>query len=42
MREVNAIILGKGMQLLSINGGRFKINHLLFADDTALVTDSKE
>ena len=25
-----------------MNGGRFEINQLLFADDTALVTDSME
>ena len=30
------------MGLLSVNGGRFEINQLLFADDTALVADSKE
>ena len=34
--------LGKGLELLSANGGRFEINQLLFADDTALVTDSEE
>ena len=27
---------------LSANGGRFEINQLLFADDTALVADSEE
>ena len=42
MREVNARVLGKGLQLLSVNGGRFEINQLLFADDTALVSDSEE
>ena len=25
-----------------MNGGRFEINQLLFADDTALVADSEE
>ena len=30
------------LELLSTNGGRFEINHLLFADDTALVADSEE
>ena len=30
------------MELLSANGGRFEINQLLFADDTALVADSEE
>ena len=27
---------------MSANGGRFEINQLLFADDTALVADSEE
>ena len=27
---------------MSANGGRFKINQLLFADDTALVADSEK
>ena len=40
--EVNVMVLGKGLELLSANGGRFKINQLLFADDTALVADSEE
>ena len=35
-------VLGKGLQLLSANGGRFEINQLLFADDTALVADSED
>ena len=35
-------MLGKGLELLSVNGGRFEINQLLFADDTALVADSEE
>ena len=38
VREVNARVLGKGLELLSVNGGRVEINHLLFADDTALVS----
>ena len=42
VREVNVRVLGKGLGLLSANGGRFEIDQLLFADDTALVTDSKE
>ena len=40
--EVNVSVLGKGLELLSANGGRFEINQLLFADDTALVADSEE
>ena len=35
-------MLGKGLELLSANDGRFEINQLLFADDTALVADSEE
>ena len=33
VREVNVWGLGKGFGLLSVNGGRFEINQLLFADD---------
>ena len=39
VREVNVRVLGKGLELMSVNGGRFEINQLLFADDTALVAD---
>ena len=35
-------MLGKGLEQLSANGGRFDISQLLFADDTALVADSEE
>ena len=42
VREVNVRMLGKGLELLSANGGWFEINQLLFADDTALVADSEE
>ena len=41
-REVNVRMHGKGLELLSANGGRFDINQLLFADDTALVADSEQ
>ena len=40
--EVNVRVLGKVLELLSVNGCRFEINQLLFADDTALVADSEE
>ena len=40
--EMNVRVLGKGLELLSANGGRFEINQLSFADDTALVADSEE
>ena len=42
VREVNVRVLGKGLELLSANGGRFEINQLLFADDTTLVADSEK
>ena len=42
VRKLNIRVLGKGLELLSANGGRFEINQLLFADDTALVADSEE
>ena len=42
VREVHVRVLGKGLELLSANCGRFQINQLLFADDTALVADSEE
>ena len=41
VREVNVRVLGKRLELLSANGGRFQINQLLFADDTALVANSE-
>ena len=40
VREVNVRLIGKGLQLLSANGGRFEINQLLFVNYTALVADS--
>ena len=39
---MNVRVRGKELELLSANGGRFEINQLLFADDTALVSDSEE
>ena len=42
VREVNVRVLGKGLELLSANGGRFEINQLLFADDTARMANSEE
>ena len=42
VREVNVRVLEKRFELLSANGGRFEINQLLFADDTALVADSEK
>ena len=42
VREVNVRVFGKGLELLSANGGRFEINKLLFAYDTAPAADSEE
>ena len=42
VREVKVRVLGKWLELLSANGGRFEINQPLFADDTALVADSED
>ena len=42
VRGVIARVLGKGLELLTVNGGRFEINQLLIADDTALVTDLEQ
>ena len=42
VREVNARVLGKGLELLSENGSRFEINQLLLADDRAIVADSEK
>ena len=39
---MNARVLGKGLELLSVNDGKFERNQLLFADDTALVADSEQ
>ena len=32
VRELNVRVLGKGLELLSANSGRFEMNQLLFAD----------
>ena len=42
VREVDARMLGKGLELISVKGGRFEINQLLFTDYTVLVADSQE
>ena len=42
VRQVNVRVLGIGLELQSANGGRCETNQLLFADDTAVVADSKE
>ena len=42
LADDNKRMLGKWLELLSVKGGRFEINQLLFADNTALVADSEE
>ena len=42
VRELNVRVLGKGLELLSANDGRFEINQLLFSVNTALMADSEE
>ena len=42
VKEVNARILGRGLELIGADGGAYELNQLLFADDTALVADSEE
>ena len=34
-------VLGKGLQLMSADGGGFEINQLLFADDTVLMAQKR-
>ena len=42
MRLVNARVLVEELEMLSVNGGKFQIYLLLFADDAALLADSEE
>ena len=42
VRGVNTRVLGKGLELLRVNGDMFEKNQLLFADGTALMADSEE
>ena len=39
---MNVRVPGKGLELPNVNGGRFEINQLLFAEDTALVANSEK
>ena len=38
VQDINAGVLGKALELLRANGGRFEINQLLLAEDAAPVT----
>ena len=39
---MNSRVLGKGLELLNVDGGIFEINQLLFSHDTALVANPEE
>ena len=39
VREVNALVLGRGLKLADGNDNRWELNQLLFADDTVVVVD---
>ena len=41
-REVNAKVLGRGLELLGAAERSWQLSQLLFPDDTALVADSEE
>ena len=40
-REVNARVLGRGLELVDGNDSEWELNQLLFADDTVVVADSE-
>ena len=42
VREMNARMAREGVRLKNADGGEWRLNQLLFADDTALVADSEE
>ena len=42
VREVNARVLGRGLELRDENDGVWEINQLLFADDTVLIANSEK
>ena len=42
LREVNANVMGRDLELLESNGRSWQLSHLLSADDTAQITDSEE
>ena len=42
VREVNARVLGRGVELIDANDNAWQMNQLLFADDTVVVADSEE
>ena len=42
VREVSGRILGRGLILVNVNDSVWKLNHLVFADDTALLAASEK
>ena len=42
LRSVNVVVLGRELELLWANCGRFEINQQLFTNDTALMADIGE
>ena len=34
-------MLGRGLKLAGVNGARLNIHHILYVDDTTLVTESE-
>ena len=42
VRDVNARVTGKRLELLNVNGVSIEVYQLLFADDTVLVADSEK
>ena len=42
VREVEARVFGRGVELVEEDGQRWELGQLLFADDTALLADSEE
>ena len=41
VREVNVRVLGKGLELLRVNIGKFETNQPLFADDSSADSEEK-
>ena len=42
VREVNARVMGRGVELVEEDGRRWELSQLLFADDTVLMADAEE
>ena len=42
VRKVNARMLGRGLRLVNVESREWKVNQMLFANETALVADSQK